>query len=189
MLLPDRLHPRHLPRRLARLQVFVFRRAGWDFSLLATLGAMIAISGVIAVGEWSGHRLLLATFGPTSLLVFAFPQVPFARPRNILGGYAIASVCGLAVCDLIGHGPWAPVPAVGLAMFLMLVTNTVHPPATGLPILIALSSPGWDFLFFPVLAGGLVVIATGYVFNKLGGQVERQNAPRRRHRRRPSPPA
>jgi len=183
MRFPERFNPRHLPRRIARFRVIIVRRASWKFALVASLGAMLAILGAVAVGEWSGHPLLLATFGPTGVLIFGFPQVPFAQPRNVLGGYLIAGLCGLAVTALLGSGPWAPIPAVGLAMFLMMLSQTVHPPAAGLPIVIAMSDPGWGFLGFPVMAGALLMVVAGLLFNRLGRQAERQERASRRGRR------
>lgn len=184
MRFPERFHPRHFPRRIARLRVIIVRRGSWKFAVLASIGAMLAIAGVVGIGEYSGHPLLLTTFGPTSLLVFGFPHVPFAQPRNVIGGYLLGGLCGLLACTFFGFGPWAPVPAVGLTMFLMMMSQTVHPPAAGLPIVIAATDPGWMFLFFPVLTGAVLMVSFGLVFNGLGRQKERQAATSGRRGRR-----
>ncbi|EIZ1361956.1 HPP family protein [Vibrio vulnificus] len=53
--------------------------------------------------------------------------------------------------------------ASGLAVSVMLLTKTTHPPAGANPLLIMMTGQNWDFLLTPVLLGAvsIVVICQG----------------------------
>jgi CBS-domain-containing membrane protein len=49
--------------------------------------------------------------------------------------------------------------AVAAAFVAMQFTGTIHPPAGGNPVIVFLLNADWSFLWFPTLAGTLVVQA------------------------------
>ena len=57
--------------------------------------------------------------------------------------------------------------AVGLAIFVMIVTNTIHPPAGANPIIVILTGQGISFVLFPVTVGALMLVLFAYLYNKL----------------------
>ena len=136
--------------------------------IIATaLCIVVLIGGLTFLGNAAGAPLLLGTFAASSLLVFAYPDSPFAQPRNVLLGHLIGSACGLAAAQWLAGGWWAPALAVGLAIVLMKLTRSVHPPACSNPLIVcALSQAGWSFLLFPTLTGaGLIVLVALFHHN------------------------
>ena len=131
------------------------------------LVAITVIGGLTLLSSTLEVALLLGTFAASSLLVFAYPDSPFAQPRNVLLGHLIGSACGLAAAQWLAGGWWAPALAVGLAIVLMKLTRSVHPPACSNPLIVcALSQAGWDFLLFPTLTGaGLIVLVALFHHN------------------------
>jgi len=134
---------------------------------LAWLGGFLAIAAVALLTNQFAIALVLGSFGASCVLVFGFPDVPFAQPRNVVIGHFLSSLIGLAFLAAFGPHWWSVAPAVGTAIAVMMMTRTVHPPAGSNPVIVYLTVPGWDFLLFPTLVGALVVIAVALVYNNV----------------------
>lgn len=141
-------------------------------SSLAAIGAtVLATSAVIAglsyLTSEAGVLLLLGSFAASALIVFAYPDSPFAQPRSVIFGHLVGSTCGLVVAGLLPGHWWASALAVGIAVGLMKLTRTVHPPACSNPLIIlTFHQAGWTFLLFPTLAGaGLIVLGALFYHN------------------------
>jgi CBS-domain-containing membrane protein len=106
----------------------------------------------------SGWMLTLGSFGATAVLLYAIPGSALAQPRNLFGGHLVSAIAGIFVYHFITPElfPAAPL-AVALAIALMQLTRTLHPPG-GATALIAVIGPqsvhdlGWGYLV-PVMAG------------------------------------
>ena len=105
-------------------------------SLLATVSIFVVLL-VLTLEE----AVIVAAIGSSVFVIFAMPNSVSARPRNLLGGYAVGVLCG-AVCGFLHHPAVHPAimysVAVGLSIFLMVVTDTEHPPASGAALGIAI---------------------------------------------------
>ncbi len=137
--------------------------------ILATAATAAAvIAGLTYLTSAYGVLLFLGSFAASALIVFAYPDSPFAQPRNVIFGHLIGSACGLTCMYLLGKGWWGPAVAVGVAIALMKLTRTVHPPACSNPLIVfALSQAGWSFLLFPTLAGVGLIVAVALFYHNL----------------------
>lgn len=130
------------------------------------IGAFIAISILVVFNQLTSEAVwLMAPFGATAVLVFGVPSSPLAQPKNVIFGHVITAVVGLLFVTLGMNELWMMALATGIGVFLMLLTNTTHPPAGANPLLIMMTQQGWPFLFFPVLAGAVTIVIVGYYFN------------------------
>jgi len=138
-------------------------------AILATaVTAAAVIAGLTYLTSAYGVLLFLGSFAPSALIVFAYPDSPFAQPRNVVLGHLIGSACGLAGLHLLGASWWAPAVAVGFAIALMKLSRAVHPPACSNPLIVfALSQAGWSFLLFPTLAGAALIVGVALVYHNL----------------------
>ena len=123
---------------------------------------------------------LVASLGASSFIVFALPNSRPAEPRRLLGGYAIASLCGV-LCSLVAASRLAvstglqqntlvvvfAAVAVGVAMFTMVVTNTEHPPAAGLALGFVADYWDWRTILFVLGAAALLTLAKRLLKNVL----------------------
>lgn len=134
---------------------------------LAWLGGFLAIAAVAILTDRLAIALVLGSFGASCVLVFGFPDVPFAQPRNVIVGHFLSSLIGLVFLSAFGPHWWSVAPAVGTAIAVMMLTRTVHPPAGSNPVIVFLAEPSWSFLLFPTLVGALVVIAVALVYNNV----------------------
>jgi CBS-domain-containing membrane protein len=133
--------------------------------LLGGLGGFLAIGVLALLGSRLDVTLLLGSFGASCVLVFGYPDAPFAQPMNVIGGHVICTLIGLAALHWLGPQPWALALAVGCSIAAMMATRTVHPPAGSNPVIVFLGHSGWGFLLFPVVSGVLILVLIGYLYN------------------------
>lgn len=110
--------------------------------------------------------LLVAPFGASCVLVFALPQSPLARPRNVIGGHLVSAFIGIVVFALWGAQPFSFALAVGLAIAAMQATDTLHPPAGADPIVVLVTGASWSFLAVPILVGTVVIVAMAFCYHR-----------------------
>jgi CBS domain-containing membrane protein len=147
--------------------------------LFACLGAIVGVglSGLIAAwlhGDGEALPWLVAPMGASAVLVFAVPASPMAQPWPVIGGNTISALVGFAVGQAIGHGAMACGVGVGLAIGVMSVTRSLHPPGgaaalTGVIGGSLVDSAGWWFPLAPVALDAVVLVAVGLLFHRLSG--------------------
>lgn len=124
--------------------------------------ALSSLGSILQSSVW-----LMAPFGATMVILFGLPESPLAQPRNIIVGHLLTTAIGLSVAALVGVSPWSMGLAVGLAVGLMLLTNTTHPPAGANPLVVMLAGEHWDFLLMPAAAGAVLIVAFGVLYHRL----------------------
>ncbi len=125
---------------------------------VAAIGTFFGIALLKLIADGTSTPFLIAPFGATFVLIFALPDSPLVKNKNIVGGYLIAGFFGLAVLNIWGVNAWTLGLSVALSMFAMQSTHTMHPPAGAVPLLVMLSKPDWIFLLTPLMAGVAVIL-------------------------------
>ena len=93
-----------------------------------------------------------------------------AQPKNIFFGHVISGLSGFFVLSFIGSNIFCIGLGVGLAIFLMMITKTVHPPAGGNPIIVILGEQSLSFIYITLALGSLIIIIFAIIYNKLVGK-------------------
>ena len=136
-------------------------------ALVASFGAFICISLLAYLNISDTTSLwLIPPFGASMVLVMSVHTSPLAQPKNIFFGHTLSALSGVLVYLILGSNPFTIGLAVGLAIFIMITTNTIHPPAGGNPIIAVMGAKSFDFILFPVIAGALIIIAFSLLYNK-----------------------
>ena len=125
----------------------IFKKA-----LLAGFFSAFTIGVLTILTYKSSLGLFLAgSFGSSMVLLFGFPESPFAQPKNVFFGHLVTALVGVIFVSLIPFPIYINIAlAVGVGIFLMILLNVVHPPAGGNPIMVIIGSVSYDYLFFPV---------------------------------------
>lgn len=131
------------------------------------LGGFITIFTLILLTMATSSEWLMAPFGASCVLAFGIWNAPFSQPRNIIGGHLVSSLIGILAYQWFGTTSWAMGLAVGLAIAVMMLTKTTHPPAGADPIVIMLGHMGWGYLLSPVLIGSIVIVVFALIVNNL----------------------
>lgn len=140
---------------------------GLSFSVFSGVGGFLAISAVALLTKYTGSLFLMAPFGATCVLAFGVPNSPLAQPRNIIGGHLVATLVGLICLYLLGNEWYSIALGVGLAITLMQLTGTTHPPAGANPIVVILGAKTLIFIINPVLSGALIITVIALLFNNI----------------------
>ena len=110
---------------------------------------------------------LLASFGSSMVLLYGYPESPFAQPKNVFFGHLVTSIVGLLFLHFVPLPIFINIPlAVGFGVGLMILLNITHPPAGGNPIIVIIGSASFDYLLSPVITGSMIIIIFGVVLNK-----------------------
>ena len=110
---------------------------------------------------------LIASFGSTMVLLYGYPESPFAQPKNIIIGHFLTSLIGIIFLNFVYLPIFINIPlAVGFGVMLMILFKVTHPPAGGNPIIVIIGSVSYDYLLTPVIVGSIVVILFGVIINK-----------------------
>ena len=110
---------------------------------------------------------LIPPFGATLVLVMSVHESPLAQPKNIFFGHVLSGLSGLIVITLIGSNIYCLGLGVGLAIFIMMITNTVHPPAGGNPLIVILGDQTLNFILMPLGAGSIIIIFFAVIYNRI----------------------
>ena len=111
---------------------------------------------------------LLASFGSSMVLLYGYPESPFAQPKNVFFGHLITATVGLFFLNFILLPLFIIIPlAVGFGVGLMILLNVTHPPAGGNPIIVIIGSVSLDYILTPVITGSIIIIIFAIVINRL----------------------
>ncbi len=120
--------------------------------------------------------LLMASFGASAVLVFGAPTSPLAQPRNVMGGQFISAIAGVT-CQLLlsTHPTLAACTSVSLAILLMTITKTLHPPGGASALLAvvgdaSIKNLGYTYALVPCLLGATIVVGIGALLSYVTGR-------------------
>ena len=137
-------------------------------NLISAIGAFVCISALAVLNSFYESNLwLIPPFGASMVLVMAVHESQLAHPKNVLFGHIISAFSGVFVFAIFGFSSLSVGAGVWLAIFLMMLTKTVHPPAGANPIIAILGAKGVGFIIIPVAAGALFIVLFAIIFNKL----------------------
>ena len=133
---------------------------------LSSFGALcgLAISSLISWYVLDGINIwYIAPMGASSVLLFAVPNSPLAQPWNVVVGNTLAGLIGVTCTQLLPDLTSAFSIAVGLAIFMMMTTDSLHPPSGAVAITAVLGGDavhrlGFHFILYPVLLNSILLL-------------------------------
>ena len=137
-------------------------------SFIAGLFSIITI-GILTLLTYKTEFgiFLVASFGSSMVLLYGYPESPFAQPKNVFFGHLVTAIVGMFFLYLIPLPLFIIIPlAVGFGVGLMILLNVTHPPAGGNPIIVIIGSVSFDYLISPVITGSVIIIVFAIVINR-----------------------
>ena len=138
-------------------------------SFLAGFFSIITI-GILTVLTYKTEFgiFLIASFGSSMVLLYGYPESPFAQPKNIFFGHLLTAIVGLIFLYFVPLPLFLIIPlAVGFGVSLMILLNVTHPPAGGNPIILIMGSVSIDYLINPIIIGTIIILLFGIIINRL----------------------
>ena len=137
-------------------------------STLAGIFSIITIGFLTVLTYKTSYGIfLIASFGSTMVLLYGYPESPFAQPKNIILGHFLTAFIGIIFLNFVPLPIFLNIPvAVGFGVMFMILLKVTHPPAGGNPIIVIIGSVSFDYLLTPVLIGSIIVVMFGVIINK-----------------------
>ena len=138
-------------------------------SLLAGIFSIITI-GILTLLTYKTDFgvFIIASFGSSMVLLFGYPESPFAQPKNVFFGHLLTAVVGMFFLHFIPLPLFITIPlAVGFGVGLMILFNVTHPPAGGNPIIVIIGGVSIEYLLSPVISGSIIIIIFAVILNRL----------------------
>ena len=138
------------------------------YALQCSLAAAVVLM-LLLVLDAVTQTVLIAALGASVFIAFAVPRSLHSSPRCLIGGYLAGILAGSLMATLniafefsdviTAHASMVVFGALatGLAMFLMVVTKTEHPPAAALALGLVLNE--WTLLTLVVVIVGVVALS------------------------------
>ena len=137
-------------------------------ALLAGIFSAFTIGVLTVLTYKSALGLFIAgSFGSSMVLLFGFPESPFAQPKNVFFGHLVTALVGVVFVVLVPLPMYINIAlAVGVGVSLMILFNVVHPPAGGNPIIVIIGSVSYEYLISPIIFGCIIILLLAILINK-----------------------
>ncbi len=129
--------------------------------ILATLTLLAVLLFLDVLTETA----IIAALGASAFIIFTMPTMYSSDPRRLLGGYTVGLVTGLIFSLLSAYITSITVLftpqsayiffgsiAVGIAIFIMAITNTEHAPAAGIALGLVINTWNYTTIMFIIAA-------------------------------------
>ena len=142
----------------------------WLGSFLGVAAVALLHAGLFEPRDLS---LLIGSFGASAVLLYGAVRSPLAQPRNLIGGHVLSAIVGVSAQLWLGGTPWlAAAVAVSVAIAIMHLTRTLHPPggATALIAVIGGDSVhqlGYLYVLVPAALGASVMLVIALLVNNI----------------------
>lgn len=182
------------PNRLSHLPTFISHwlgyRAGppvkrpnyvvWFWSFVGAFGGLSILQAVFGHAQYFINRKvpsIIASYGASAVLCYGAIEAPLAQPRALIGGHFISALIGLCITKLFAMSShWESLRwlagslATSIAIVVMQMTATTHPPAGATALLAAVNDEvfeiGWYYL--PViLLSSTLILAVALLINNI----------------------
>ena len=96
-------------------------------AILAGIFSSITISALTFLTYKTEFGIfLIASFGSTMVLLFGYPESPFAQPKNIFFGHLLTSIVGVIFVNFVPVPIYIMIPlAVGFGVFFMILAGII----------------------------------------------------------------
>ena len=127
-----------------------------------TIGVLTVLTYKSTLGYF-----IAGSFGSSMVLLFGFPESPFAQPKNVFFGHLCTALVGVMFVNLVPLPIYINIAlGVGAGVFFMILLNIVHPPAGGNPIIVIIGSASYDYLISPIIFGCIIILLIAILVNK-----------------------
>jgi CBS domain-containing membrane protein len=168
---------KRIRRHVRKARYIMYKETLIDFKehLWTFIGTFL---GIGIIGFLNSYHLtafdnlfLIGSFGASSVLVYGAINSPLSQPRNLIGGHLLCAFVGVTVNKLVPGEVWlTSALSVSIAIVLMQITKTLHPPG-GATALIAnigsvkIQALGYFYILSPVLTGVMILFLVAMICN------------------------
>lgn len=147
-------------------------------NFVAVVSAFVGLLAVVL-----SSRALLGDEGPyvaaymgaATVLVFAVPESPLARPWPLVGGHLVSALVGVTCAQTIPDPALAAASAVALAILAMQLLRCVHPPGGAAAMVAVIGGSdirelGYLFVLWPVGLNVAVMLIVSQLYARVASR-------------------
>ena len=136
------------------------------------IGLTALLSALLIDGRTAA--LLVAPMGASAVLIFAVPSSPLAQPWPVVGGNVLSALVGITIAWAVPIPALAAGLAVAVAILVMSLTRSLHPPGGAAALLAVLGGPGvasagYWFAAVPVGLNAVMLALLGVLIHRFTG--------------------
>lgn len=144
--------------------------------LISAVAGLVGIGLIMLVSQQfldsQSLPWVVASMGASAVLLFAVPKGPLSQPWSFIAGHLFSAFIGISAAKLISDPVIASSVAVSLAIFVMYVTRSLHPPggATALTAVVggsAITELGYWYMLTPIGINLFVMLLWALIVNNL----------------------
>ena len=145
--------------------------------LWSWIGSFLGIAAVALVHykmmDGRGLAMIIGSFGASAVLIYGAVRSPLAQPRNFIGGHLLSAIVGVTAFQIFGGQPWlAAALAVSVAIAVMHLTKTLHPPGGATALIAVIGSStihglGYWYVLMPVGLGAAIMLLVALLVNNI----------------------
>ena len=131
--------------------------------------ATVALIVILLVENAVFRAAIVVALASTAFIIFVVPDSVAAGPRRVIGGHIVAVIIGSGLSGLLNMPGIESVAegsrfvsnitaavSVGISIFVMVVTDTEHPPAAGTALGLIIPDWSWSAVVF-ILSGAVIL--------------------------------
>lgn len=134
--------------------------------IITWLGTFLGITA-IAIFAQEYSLPIVTSFGASAVLIYGVPDAPLSQPRNVIFGHTLSAVAGVTTFILFGLTWWSPALGTALALAVMILTKTTHPPGGATALFAVLSKAHPSYILTPIALGAVILVTIGLLINNL----------------------
>lgn len=134
--------------------------------ILTWLGAFLGITAIVLFAH-NYDLPVVASFGASAVLIYGVPDAPLSQPRNVIFGHTFSAAVGVATFMMFGLTWWSPALGTALALVVMLLTKTTHPPGGATALFAVMSKAHPSYILTPIMTGAVILVTIGLLVNNL----------------------
>ena len=136
--------------------------------LISSLGSFLCMFLIALINSIDVSNIwLIPPFGASLVLVMAVHDSPLAKPRNVFFGHVLSASSGVLIFYFLGTTPISLALGLSLAIMIMQLTDTIHPPAGANPVIAILGAKTFEFVIMPVAIGESFIVIFALIYNKV----------------------
>ncbi len=144
--------------------------------IISALAGLVGIGLIMAVSQFfldsEALPWVVASMGASAVLLFAVPKGPLSQPWSFVAGHLFSAFVGISVAKLIADPVLASALAVSLAIFVMYLSRSLHPPggATALTAVVggsSISDLGYWYMLMPISLNLIIMLSWALIINNL----------------------
>lgn len=135
-------------------------------SLISATGVFLAVSIIFLLAVFFRYPMVIGPLGASCVLVFIAYSGPLSQPRQVVGGHLLSTFTGLLIWSIFGKSLFIIIISLVIVLFLMSMTNTIHPPAAASALVAINFETGWGYLI-PIAIGAVLLVFISVLYNNL----------------------